>query len=157
MISEAQIQRPAQEAHQRRGLAEALRHLRAQLLRGHRRLAQRREADEVLALQVLRQRVVPGETARRVGERVAFQREVPAEVRLVARRDPGIAVLRDGLAYPEQRIRIGAPQPDGDETAARFYVQVIARRMDVFARLVAELDADVGVVYDAQHLPSIKE
>ena len=38
------------------------------------------------------------------------------------------------------------PQPDADKTLAWFNMHVITRRMNVLAYLVAELDADVGLV-----------
>ena len=102
--------------------------------------------DEVGPLEVLDPRMIGREAAGRALEAVALQGEPLAELAVVAGPAPAVGPLDDRLADLVEGLGFRPPEAHGQEALARRDVDIEARGMDVAALLVAELDADVGLV-----------
>jgi flavin reductase (DIM6/NTAB) family NADH-FMN oxidoreductase RutF len=71
---------------------------------------------------------------------------VCSEFSVVARGLPALRLGDDQVADAAEQVGLGMPAADAEKTLIRRDMQVEAGRMHVLAKLVTELDADVGLV-----------
>src|SRR3954470_9453285 len=129
----------AQEAHELRRPAAEAEEPREEPARGGLGLAQAGDGDEVLALEVLDQRVLAVEARRRALERLAAEAEALPERRVLHDRLPATRARGDRRPDGVQRLAVRLPAAAGHEDMARLEVQIDAGAVDVPAPLVAEL------------------
>ena len=115
-------------------------------VRHHVIVAQLSNGDEVLAPEILNQRMIHAEAPWRPDERVARELEGGAKLGAAGRPPPGLRILVDGLADLAESRPAGAPGAATHEAAPGLDVQVEAGSMGVLARFVSELDAGGGLV-----------
>ena len=104
------------------------------------------DRDEILALQVLNQRVRGVVAARRALERLARQAEGAAEGVGGGNPRPLLRPLCDRVADAAEGGAVRVPDAAAGEAHAGLQVEVEAGRVRVLTRLVAEVGADVGLV-----------
>ena len=109
-------------------------------------LGQLAQAKEIGPFQVFDEAMIGRQPAGRTLETVAGQVEPAAERLVVAGAPPAIGPVDDGLPNLAERIGVGPPRADRQETLVRGDVNVKPGRVNVAGRLMAELDAGVGLV-----------
>ena len=144
--SEGGAHRAAEERDERRRRPADAGVLVQEAVARHRLLVEHRVADEVLALEVVDERVI-GVVARRCSlERVSAKLEDGCEGRPASGRQPLIRVGCDRRADLAQRRRVRVPDTDAGERTAGLEVEVVARRVGVFREQVAEVDPGLRLV-----------
>src|SRR3546814_3590130 len=101
--------------------------------------------DEILVAQVVDEREVRRETARRPHQHLAgFEVEATPERGRLRGLLPGAGVLEDELPHAPLRRCFRMPQPCADEAVARLQVQVERRCRHLFSALVEQARALPG-------------
>src|SRR5262249_26119117 len=108
--------------------------------------AQIRDGDEVLALELVDQRVVAVEARRGTLQTLAAEPEVLGERRVLDDRRPARRASGDRAPDGVERVALRVPGAAGKEDGSGLEVEVVAGGVDVAGALVAELDARVRLV-----------
>ena len=144
--SERHLQRVAQEPHKRPGGGEGLGDVIGERVLQRCGIVHVGNGDEIGAPQVFNTGVIGRETQRTFLQAVSVECEKRLEFFVVFRTFPSCRIVNDGLADLSQDAGFGTPQTGGQKACPRFEMNVKPRCVNIPAKLMAKLDADVRFV-----------